>query len=181
MLKSIFIFIVSVVGIPIYAVCVVFLLVIGTLFGWSYVDASVYICEYSQPLITALLALCFLISAIRNTLKVFNNKSSGVLLLLSAICLIYISIITYCTYEFIHRVIEYSGMTNPQIFDFVVQELSKMGDMYPKGRINLFTGESISYGYIMANMEVYILPISIVLLCGLIQWRIGKRMKISRQ
>lgn len=181
MLKSIFIFIVSVVGIPVYAVCVVFLLVIGTLFGWSYVDSSVYICEYLQPIITALLAVCFLIPAIRKVAIAFKNKPSGEVLSLSAICLLYVSIITYCIYEFIHRVIEYSGMTNPQIFDFVAQELSKMGDMYPKGRIYLFTGESISYGYIMANMEVYILPISIVLLCGLIQWRIGKRMKINRQ
>ncbi len=67
-------------------------------------------------------------------------------------------------------------MNNREIFDYVVNKLSDIGAVYPTGRLQLFTGESISYGYIMANMEVYILPVSIVLLCGLIQWRVSKRL-----
>ncbi len=37
------------------------------------------------------------------------------------------------------------------------------------------TGESVTYGFIMANMEVYLLPISIFILYCIIQWRLGKR------
>lgn len=187
-MKTIFIILVSIVGLPLYAVCVVLLYGIGLLLGWSYVDASVYICEYVQPIFTALLAVLFLIAALRKISAAFRTKSSEssgshgrprsflLVTVLLIICLIYLMITVNCIFEFLHRINDYSEMTNRQIFDFVVHKLREMGAVYPSGSIRLFTGESISYGYIMANMEVYLLPVSIVLLCGLVQWRILRSM-----
>lgn len=175
MLKTIFIFLVSIIGLPIYAACVAILLGLGAIFGWSYIDASVYICEYVQPWITALLALLFFIGAIEKVNNYYKTKSKGAAMSLVGLCITYFCIIIFCINEFFSRISTYKGMDNRQIFDYVVNKLSVMGASYPAGRFRIFTGESISYGYIMANIEVYILPISVVLLCGFIQWRIIKR------
>ncbi len=174
MLKSIFLLFICIIGTPIYAVCVVILFVVGAIFGLSYVDSSVYVCEYVQPIFTAVVALFFLIMALRKFPIVCRHKAWYKLALLFVFCVIYIVISAYCVKEFIQRFSTYSGMNNRQIFNFVVQKLNDMGDSYPKGIIHLPHGDSITYGYIMANIEVYILPISIVLLCGLIQWYILK-------
>ena len=73
--------------------------------------------------------------------------------------------------NFIERLEIYSELSNRQIFDYVVHNLRVMGDAYPHKSFTLFTGETISYGYVMANIEVYLLPISIVLLLGMIQYK----------
>lgn len=41
----------------VYNVCVVILNIIGAIFGISYVDSLVYVCEYAQPIVTALLVI----------------------------------------------------------------------------------------------------------------------------
>ncbi len=169
MLKSLFLLFICIIGIPIYAVCVVLLFVIGAIFGLSYVDSSVYVCEYVQPIFTAILALVFFIMALRKFSIIYRHKAWDKVILLFVCCVTYIAILGYCIKEFIQRISTYSGMSKRQIFDFVVQKLNDIGDNYPKGIINLPHGDSVTYGYIMANIEVYILPISIVLLCGLIQ------------
>ena len=69
-------------------------------------------------------------------------------------------------------------MSHRQIFDYVVHKLSVMGQGYPYGKFNILDFDTVSYGYIMANMEVYILPISIVILLYIVQ-RIVTR-KISK-
>lgn len=177
MLKSVFLLFICVIGTPIYALCVILLFLIGAIFGLSYVDSSVYVCEYVQPIFTAIVALVFLIIALRKFSITYLHKAWYKIIILSACCITYIAVSGYCVKEFINRISTYSGMSKRQIFDFVVQKLNIMGDNYPKGMIHLPHGDSITYGYIMANIEVYILPISIVLLCGLIQWRILKRNK----
>lgn len=80
--------------------------------------------------------------------------------------------------ELISRLKEYAGMSHRQIFDYVVHKLSVMGQGYPYGKFNILDFDTVSYGYIMANMEVYILPISIVILLYIVQ-RIVTR-KISK-
>ncbi len=181
MLKSIFIFLVSLIGLPLYAVCVVSLYVIGAAFGISYVDSSVYVCEYVQPIFTAAVALIFLIFAIRGIWRAIHAERWGILTSIALFCLIYIYEIRLCIAEFMIRVSTYAGMTNRQIFNFVVKKLQDIGEVYPTMTIHIPTGESVTYGYIMANMEVYLLPLSIVLLCGIIQWRLNKRMKLRSQ
>lgn len=175
MLKTIFVFLVSVIGLPIYAACVVILLGLGAIFGWNYVDASVYICEYVQPWITALVALMLSIRAIKKITNYCRTKSKVSAMTLVGFCIIYVCTIIFCITEYFSRISTYKGMDNHQIFDYVVNKLNLMGASYPSGKFSILNEESISYGYIMANMEVYILPISIVLLCGFIQWRISKR------
>jgi hypothetical protein len=175
MVTTIFLIFISLIGIPLYALCVVFLWVLQPITGWSYVDASVYVCEYFQPIFTAVIALLFLSFGIRYIMIAFRNKKflSGIALI--AICVPYIIIGTTCIRNFLERLSTYAGMSNREIFDFVVHKLNVVGAHYPKGSIKLFSGEIITYGYIMANMEVYIVPISIVLLLGLIQWRISHK------
>lgn len=177
MLKSIFIFLVSIVGLPLYAICVILLLAVGVIFGITYVDSSVYVCEYIQPIFTAVVALTFLTLALRKIWFTIQKKRWCKLTILSVLSFIYIYEIRQCILEFCNRLSIYSGMTNRQIFDFVVKKLRDMGEFYPYMNIHLPSGESITYGYIMANMEVYIFPLSIVLLCGFIQWRLSKRIK----
>lgn len=177
MLKSIFIFLVSLIGLPLYAVCVVILYVIGEAFGISYVDSSVYVCEYVQPIFTAAVALIFLIFALRSIWRAFTAKRWSILTTLALFCLVYIYEIRHCIAELLIRISSYAGLTNRQIFNLVVKKLQDMGEIYPNMTIQIPSGESVTYGYIMANMEVYLLPLSIVLLCGIIQWRLSKRIK----
>lgn len=181
MFKTIFIFLVSVIGLPIYVACVAILLGLGAVFGWSYTDASVYICEYVQPWVTAVLAAILLIYGIKSAAIYYRNKYRSVAVTLTGFCILYAGIAVYCIRDFFLRIAAYKGMSNREIFDYVVAKLSAMAYSYPPGRFRIFTGESISYGYIMANIEVYILPISIVLLCGFIQRRISKRIRRNEQ
>ena len=177
MLKSAFIIFVSIIGVPIYALSVVFLYIIGAVFGISYVDSSVYVCEYVQPLFTAAVAVLFMILGLIKMPKLFRANSWSKIITLIVFCLIYVYTAVNCVIEYSERVHTYVGMTNRQIFDFVVHKLRVMGEAYPQKSFTLFTGESISFGYIMANMEVYIMPISILLLLGLIQWRLTRKLR----
>lgn len=167
----------SIIGIPMYALSVIVLYIIGAIFGISYVDSSVYVCEYVQPLFTAIVAILFMLFAITKLPKLFQVKSWGKVVVFSAFCLIYISIAVHCALEYLERIQTYAGMTNRQIFDYVVHKLRVMGEVYPQKSYTLFTGESIGFGYVMANMEVYLLPISVVLMLGLIQWGLTRKLR----
>ena len=157
-------------------VFVIFISIIG--FGWSYVDASVYVCEYFQPVFTAAVALLFLILCLRKVIVAFQSRKNMRGFSLLAICLSYLVIAVGCIRELLSRLSEYAGLNNRQIFDYVVHKLSVMGIGYPEGRFNILDFETVSYGYIMANMEVYILPISIVLLLYIIQRIVSRKLSI---
>lgn len=176
MLRFLFLATVSIIGLPLYALCVLFLLALGKVLGWSYVDASVYVCEYFQPLFTAAVALLFLCFAVKKIILLIKCKSGIKTALLSLFSATYIATIYYCVNEFFHRIASYKGLTNQEIFDFVVSKLSRMAQGAPEGHFYI-VNEHVSYGYVMANMEVYILPLSIVLICGFIQWRITRRLR----
>lgn len=53
----------------IYVFCVVFLLLVGKLFGWSYIDSSVYICEYFAPYVIMSVCLITFIKIVRFFIK----------------------------------------------------------------------------------------------------------------
>lgn len=175
MLKSIFIIILSIIGLPLYAICVVLLYIIGAIFSISYVDSSVYVCEYVQPLFTAILALSFLILALIKIPELIRKKIWSRTVTLGIICLSYIAMAIFCITEFFDRLHTYAGMGNRQIFDFVVNKLRVMGEIYPHKTFTLFNGETLDFGYIMANMEVYLLPLSLVLLLGILQRKLTKQ------
>lgn len=175
MFKSVFIIILSIIGLPIYALCVVLLYIIGAIFGISYVDSSVYVCEYVQPLFTASLALLFLILALIKIPKLIRKRIWSRTVSLSFLCLLYLTMVWFCVKEFFERLHTYAGMGNRQIFDYVVNKLRVMGEVYPHKTFTLFTGETIGFGYIMANMEVYLLPLSLILLLGIFQHKLTKK------
>lgn len=166
-IKTIFLIALGIVCLPIYAVCVVILLIICEVSSLSYVDASVYVCEYGQPIITVLLGLLFLCLAIRKAIKTSGAKR----LTLIGICTCYITISIYCVLNLIERMHQYAGMSTSEIFSFVVQKLMVMGSVFPSYSIKIHN-EPIAIGYIIANIEVYILPIAIILSLYLIQRRI---------
>ena len=68
---------------------------------------------------------------------------------------IYMAYYNYCV--FFKRIATYKGWTINGIFDYVVRKLIALGDA---------TGTN----YITANIIVYILPLTIILICGYIGW-----------
>lgn len=179
MVKIIFLTFVAVIGMPIYALCVAFLLLLNPLFGWSYVDASVYVCEYFQPVFTSVVALLLLLASWRWVGRTYRSKRYGMLTALLLFDAVYVSTGIYCiAQQLLPRIATYSGMSNRQIFDYAVDVLSRMARAYPGGstRVDILNFDTVSYGYIMANMEVYIAPITIILALGIIQWKIIKNL-----
>lgn len=162
-------FLIAVLGIiciPIYVLCVAILLVVTPVFG-SYVDASVYVCEYGEPVFTAVLTLCFLVFSALYAAKAIRLRMYGRAAVLIAISLVYISVIYLSVSSLIDRIETYEGMTNKQIFDFVVAKLRRMGSCFD-GTVEIM-GNKIGFGYIVANFVTYILPISATLISGIIQ------------
>lgn len=179
-MKTIVILFISVIGLPLYSLCVGFLLLLKPLLGWSYVDASVYVCEYLQPAVTAAVALLCLIQGIRVGISACRVRKIPIGLLMLAICVSYLVIGIDSIRELMSRLSEYANMNNRQIFDYVVHKLEAMGAQYPDGRVTILDFETVSYGYIIANMEVYILPISTVMILFIIQRVIRKRLQHYR-
>lgn len=180
MIKTIFLKFIAVVGLPIYALCVAFLLLLKPLFGWSYVDASVYVCEYFQPVFTAAVALLLLLASCKVIVRSYRGKRHGKLTAILLFDAVYIFTGTYCiTQQLMTRIATYSGMSNRQIFDYAVDFLSNMAREYPDGStmVRILDFDTVSYGYIMANIEVYIAPIAVILILGIIQCIISKKLK----
>ena len=84
-------------------------------------------------------------------------------------------IVFQCVNTLLQRLSLYEGMNNRQIFNLVVDKLQEIGMAYPTGVINVFGYETVTYGYVMANIEVYILPLSLVLILMLMTKWIAKK------
>lgn len=168
MFKIIFVIIIAIIGIPVYALCVALLWIIGAIFDIGYVDASVYVCEYGQPIVTVFVAAILTVVGVKWLIISIRKKKMQMLISLCAFLICYVWIGINCVTELMNRIALYSGMTNRQIFNYVVHKLRVMGEEYPDGSIHILN-ETVTYGYVMANIEVYIVPISIVLLLGLCQ------------
>lgn len=168
MFKIIFLIAFAIIGIPVYTLCVLLLWIIGVVFRIGYIDASVYVCEYGQPVVTAVTAVLLTIVGVKWQIITIRKKKMKLLISICAILICYVWIVIDCITELISRIDLYSGLTNRQIFNYVVHKLKVMGAHYPDGSIHILN-ETITYGYIMANIEVYIVPISVVLLLGLYQ------------
>lgn len=169
--------ILGIICIPIYVLCVAILLTITPVFG-SYVDASVYVCEYGEPFFTGTLTLCFLANSCIYAAKAVKYKMYGRATVLIVISLIYLLVIYMSICTIIYRIETYEGMTNKQIFDFVVAKLRHMGSCFD-GTVGIM-GHEIGFGYIVANFMTYILPISLTLWSGLIQRITSKRLRKQR-
>lgn len=166
--------ILGIICIPIYVVCVIILIAIAPIFG-SYVDASVYVCEYGEPIVTIVLTLCFAVSGFRYLIRAIKHKMFGRFAVLTIISLIYLTVIYMSVCSLTYRIKTYDGMTNRQIFDFVVAKLQLMGSCFD-GTVGIM-GHEVGLGYIVANFMTYILPISFTLWSGLIQRIISRKLR----
>ena len=171
---EILIAILGIICIPIYVLCVAILIAIAPIFG-SYIDASVYVCEYGEPIITGLLTLWVLICCCIYIIKAVKHKMWGHTMILIMISLIYLLVIYMSVCTLTYRIEAYEGMTNKQIFDLVVVKLRQMGSCFD-GTVGIM-GHEIGFGYIVANFMTYILPISLALWSGLFQRIVSKKLK----
>lgn len=140
---------------PVYTVCVLVLFLAMAITGWSYIEASVYICEYCEPVICILTAF-ILATYMMNRLWKMSTKG-GLLILIpfgmeGILCLINMMILLW-------RIAEYQWMDINEIFDSVVIKLIDLGN-------------STHTNYIVANMIVYLLPMILILVVGFIGWAI---------
>lgn len=156
-------FILILLSVPIYALCVVFLIAISPLCG-GYVNASVYLCEYCQPVVTILLSGLFLFLNVRFLSQAMSGREYLATILLAVCFLVLCWVIYFCGRQFLTRLHDYVGMDNYQIFNYVVNKLQAMGKGIP-GMIK-FGQHEIAKGYIVANIVVYILPLIVTLLVG---------------
>lgn len=131
---------------PVYAACVLVLFLTMALTGWSYIEASVYVCEYFQPLFCSAVALSLIFVMVK---KLSGISTKGKLLILAPIAaegwFVFAGVNT-----FIERKTIYEGMNIREIFNYVVDYLIKLG-------------ETSGTNYVLANMYVYILPLILIL------------------
>lgn len=157
--------ILGIICVPIYAVCVLLLIALSPIFG-GYINASVYVCEYFQPIITILAALLFLFYDIQQIHSAFICDYHLKVAALVVVALIFLAIIGICGWQLYDRLITYQGLNNREIFNFVVMKLRNMGSPI-EGELT-FRQYKITMGYIVANFVVYILPMAVTLICGYI-------------
>ena len=138
-------------GMPVYALCVAFLYVTMFFTGWSYREASVYVCEYFAPLFCVLLATVIIIIMALNLRKSPMKAKLWIWVLIGAEAVMGI----YSLQTFISRRTLYSDMSIDGIFDYVVAYLMRLGS-------------ETHTNYVVANMIVYILPLTMILLLGLV-------------
>ena len=144
---------------PVYAVCVVILFGVMALTGWNYKEASVYVCEYFEPLSCTVVALAVAIIILNKFTKM--DKYGKLLSLIPLITELYMA--WHNVQIYLERKATYSDMNIDGIFSYVVDYLLQMA-------------ERTHTHYILANMYVYILPMMTILLTGLIarliyRWR----------
>lgn len=152
---------VELVAVPLYAICVVILFGVMALTGWNYREVSVYVCEYFEPLSCTLVALAVSIIILNKLAKM--DKYGKLLSLLPLFVEIYMAWDNVQIY--LERKAAYTGMSIDSIFRYVVNYLMQMA-------------ERTHTNYVLANMYVYILPMTIILLTGLMARFIYKRRRI---
>lgn len=140
----------EVMTLPIYAVCVVILLIVMPFTGWNYHEASVYICEYFEPLACTFVALAIAVIILCKLAKM--DKYGRILSLLPLAAELYMAWMNVQIY--FERKAAYAGMSIDQIFYQVVEYLRAMA-------------ERTHTHYVLTNMYVYILPMALILLIGL--------------
>lgn len=126
---------------PVYAVCVAVLFMAMGVTGWNYKEASVYICEYFEPLSCAAVALVIALIILYKLPKM-NVRGRIISMIPLAVELFMIRQNVNIYFE---RKATYAGMSINEIFRYVVD-----------------------YLLAMANMYVYILPMLIILIMGYI-------------
>lgn len=143
---------------PVYAVCVVILFGTMAVTGWNYKEASVYVCEYFEPLSCAAAALVIALIILGKMPKMnARGRLISMIPLAVEIFMIWQNVNIY-----FERKATYAGMSINEIFRYVVDYLMTMA-------------KNTQTNYVLANMYVYILPMLIILGVGFAARVIYKR------
>lgn len=126
----------------IYALCVGVLICVSKLLGMSYVDTSVYVCEYCVPMIEVLT------SGVIIAMCLMSMRKSKLLFLYGLLSLLFLIRGVWVLME---RVIAYRDMANKDIFDMVVMNLRSSA---------VVSGTTYEY----ENLILYILPFGCLLI-----------------
>ncbi|MDE6409362.1 MAG: hypothetical protein K2K81_03840 [Muribaculaceae bacterium] len=138
---------------PIYALCVGVLYAAMAFTGWSYREASVYICEYFEPWFCAFVAIWIIVWLVA-CMKKLNTKGK----LLSAVLIMFEAYLAgHNAGIFFNRFTHYKGMSIDAIFKYVVEYLISLG-------------EKTGTDYVTANIIVYIFPLMAILLGAYLGW-----------
>lgn len=138
---------------PLYAFCVGVLYVAMAFTGWSYREASVYVCEYFEPWFCVAVAICVMVWIIMHRKKMdVKGRLWSIIPLVLEGCLAWDNIGIY-----FQRITAYKGMSINAIFDYVVSYLIGLGNN---------TGTN----YVTANIIVYIFPLIAILFVGYLAW-----------
>ena len=138
---------------PLYAFCVLVLFVAMFFTGWSYREASVYICEYFEPWFCVAVAVGIMVWIGVNMKKMdIQGRLWSVIPMIFEACLGWYNATIYS-----QRVATYKGMSINEIFSYVVDTLIELG-------------KATGTDYVTANMIVYIFPLIAILLVGYLGW-----------
>ncbi|MDE6792374.1 MAG: hypothetical protein K2J48_04755 [Muribaculaceae bacterium] len=141
---------------PVYTFCVGVLYLAMALTGWSYIEASVYICQLGAPLFCMLLAIASIIYGIK---KYGFSKIATITGTMFLCAFIYLQG-AYILGSFIfltYQLEDLSILSTREIFDNTVKFLMDLG-------------ADTHTNYICANMMVYILPVIVILLTDYLMW-----------
>lgn len=145
----------------IFACCVAFLYAIGLMFNWTYVDSSVYICEYFAPILGIYVSLLVLIKGVKFYIQnrhKFNWKWILTLIIQILNMLMLKSRITLLLLNLQKN----EGLTNKAIFNRVVNDLYQLAAQY-------------SLDYYTVNIIVYIWPFFMICVCWFLQTLINNK------
>lgn len=140
---------------PLYSFCVLVLFIAMAFTGWSYITASVYICEYFQPWFCIGVA-CLIIWRIARSWRGMTAQGRW-LTVLPIFGEMALAVFSFLVFR--NRIVTYENMSHSQIFSTAVDML-------------LTLGETTHTNYITANIIVYILPLVLILLTGYLGWLI---------
>lgn len=149
----------------IYGICVLFLLAVGMLFGWSYVDASVYICEYFAPALGML--VCF-ITFIMGIIFFIKQKFNGKWILTIVLQIFNLIAFAYSYNVLTTKIENYAGMSNKEIFDKVVYQLRCLA---ADNHTDYFT----------VNVLVYVVPFLIICLFWFFQYLLNRSRRKTKK
>ena len=147
----------------IYGFCVVFLLVVGKLFGWSYIDSSVYVCEYFAPCVIMFVCLLTFIKIVRFFIKSKFSWKWIATIIISVLNLFLFKVNLELLFDNIEK---YSGHTNREIFNMVVKDLN-------------VSAANLGVDYFTMNIIVYILPFAIACIFLLLQTLLNRSYNLS--
>lgn len=138
---------------PVYLVCVGVLFLAMAVTGWSYKEASVYICQLGEPIVCCIVALVLIVLMLKKVMRCRNIAHWFMVIPI----LVEGWLGVWCVGRFLKNFVEFKTMSIGQYFYQEVVELLELG-------------RETGTNYVVANMIVYIFPLLVVLFVGYVGW-----------